>query len=94
MDKYEDIDKFINLFTKLKKEKELEDPPKVQLKIYEKNELNLAEDNNNSSYEENVHSESNSEEDNSNNNSNKNNNKKNLKIKNEDDDIFEKFYLL
>ena len=35
MNKYEDMDKFITLFTKLKKEKELEDPPKIQLKINE-----------------------------------------------------------
>ena len=61
MDKYEDIDKFIDLFTKLKKEKEIEEPPKVQLKIYEQDELNLGEDNNSSS-QENIKSESNNEE--------------------------------
>ena len=83
MDKYEDIDKFLDLFTKLKKEKELEDPPKVQLKIYDKKELNLAEANNLSSSQENANSESNSEEDNKDNN---NTNKKNLRIKNLDDE--------
>ena len=40
-DKFEDIDKFITLFTKLKKEKEIEGPPKVQLKIFEKDEYSL-----------------------------------------------------
>ena len=41
VDKFENIDKFINLFTKLKKEKEIEGTPKVQLKIFEKDELSL-----------------------------------------------------
>ena len=52
MNKYEDMDKFITLFTKLKKEKELEDPPKIQLKINEQEELNLGE--NMSSSKENI----------------------------------------
>ena len=69
MNKYEDIDKFITLFTKLKKEKELEEPPKVQLKIYEQDELNLGEGNNSSSenFDKSVSKE---EEDNKNNNDN------------------------
>jgi len=76
LDKYEDIDKFLDLFAKLKKEKEIEEPPKVQLKIYEQDELNLAEDNNSSS-QENFKSESNEEE-------SKNDNKNKINIKNED----------
>ena len=51
LDKYDDLDKFITLFTKLKKEKELEDPPKIQLKIYEQDELNLNDNNVSSSQE-------------------------------------------
>ena len=76
LDKYEDIDKFLDLFAKLKKEKDIEEPPKVQLKIYEQDELNLAEDNNSSS-QENFKSESNEED-------NKQENKNKINIKNED----------
>ena len=80
MDKYEDIDKFLDLFTKLKKEKDLEEPPKVQLKIYEQEELNLAEENNSSS-QENIKSESNNEEEE---NKIKEKESKKIEIKNED----------
>lgn len=39
--KIEDIDKFINLFTKLKKEKEIEGSPKIELKLLDKDEISL-----------------------------------------------------
>ena len=39
--KIEDIDKFINLFTKLKKEKEIEGTPKIELKLLDKDEISL-----------------------------------------------------
>ena len=85
MNKYEDMDKFITLFTKLKKEKELEDPPKIQLKINEQEELNLGE--NMSSSKENISNSgseiSGSEEKNENNN----NNNINTNIKRDEDNI-------
>ena len=57
--KFEDIDKFITLFVKLKKEKEIEGTPKVQLKIFEHDELSA--ENNSSRF-----SQSNSETSNKN----------------------------
>ena len=91
MNKYEDIDKFITLFTKLKKEKELEEPPKFELKIYEQDELNLNDDNNDNSSQENndnIKSASNEEQSNDNNSNNINNKNK------EDNDITRKILSL
>ena len=87
MNKYEDIDKFITLFTKLKKEKEIEEPPKVQLKIYEQDELNLAGDNNISSSQASQDSEKSISKEEDTDKNNKNENGINTKEKEKDNDI-------